>query len=269
MISKFSVRDNEKLISNIVKVYPHMTKIIIYHNSYKIYFGVEKNRDDSDKTEVSKISKITKNLNDNRSLRRTKTLVKDIILCNHFDYFCTFTFDKRKHNRYDVDHCKHVMHMWLHRQREKSPDLKYLVVPELHKDGALHFHSLFKSYNGYLKKLNIKTKSGRDMYNISSWRAGRISSAVPITDNPEAVANYVLKQYLIKDMPLFSGKKRYWCSQNLKRPETTVNGVEEFGLGKIVKNTKPDYINDNYEIQYHASRGSKIDSKDLLLDLPF
>jgi len=117
-----------------------MTKIIIYHNSYKIYFGIEKNKDDSGETKVSKISQ---KINDNRSLRRTKTLVKDIILCNHFDYFCTFTFDNRKHNRYDIEHCKHVMHMWLHRQREKSPDLKYIIVPELHKDGALHFHSLF------------------------------------------------------------------------------------------------------------------------------
>ena len=72
MISKFSVRDNEKLIFKILKLYPHMTKIIIYHNSYKIYFGFEKNRDDSVETKVSKISQ---KINDNRSLRRTKTLV--------------------------------------------------------------------------------------------------------------------------------------------------------------------------------------------------
>lgn len=68
---------------------------------------------------------------------------------------------------------------------------------------------------------------------------------------------------------LYDILQRYWCSQNLKRPETTINGVEEFGLGKIVRNSKPDYINDNYEIQYHASRGSKINSKELMLDLPF
>gem|GEM_PF-7107624 len=42
MLSKYNVSDNEKIISNIVKVYPHMTKIVIYHNSYKIILVLRK-----------------------------------------------------------------------------------------------------------------------------------------------------------------------------------------------------------------------------------
>lgn len=257
---------NYKTISDIVKVYPNMVKIIIYHNSYRLKLNTSLScNDDGSRTKSTDPAD-----NIERSLRRSKTAVKDLIICNSFDYFCTFTFDKRKHNRYDVNHCKLVMSMWLNRQRKHSPALKYLLVPELHKDGAIHFHALFANYHGKLKELPHKTKYGRPVYNISSWRAGRISSAVPINGNNVAIAEYMLKQYLIKDMPTFSGSKRYWCSQGLKRPTSHVNGVFKFNLDKVIKNFNPTYINNFLEVQHHFTNGAKIDDmkKEVLLNLP-
>jgi len=54
---------------------------------------------------------------------------------------------------------------------------------------------------------------------LTGWRSG-FSNATIIENDDDSrakVANYVGK-YITKEMPLFSGKKRYWVSQGLQRP---------------------------------------------------
>jgi len=156
------------------------------------------------------------------SIRRTKTTISDLILSNKFDLFCTFTFDPKKVDRYNPDTVKKVMSKWLNNQRDLHGQLDYLIVPEFHKDGkAIHFHALIKNFKGKLKDTG-KLRKQRPIYNITSFRSG-YSTAVPI-DNIEKVSSYV-KKYITKDMPLFSGKKRYWCSTNLIRPYTIPNPI--------------------------------------------
>ena len=176
-----------------------------------------------------------------RSIRRTKSTIADLVLCNDFQYFCTFTFDPKKHDRYDVNHCKFIMAMWLHRQRAHSPKMKYLIVPEFHKDGALHFHALLSNFNGRLKDSG-KKQSGRTVYNMTGYRAG-FTTAVPIDHNKGAVSNYI-KKYITKDMPLIHGRKRYWISQNLIRPTKTVNAFSTI-------KTLPLFVKKTYEAEYY------------------
>ena len=131
--------------------------------------------------------------------------------------------------------------MWLHRQRSHSPNLKYLIVPEFHKDGALHFHALLANFNGRLKD-SKKRQNGRIVYNMTGYRA-RFTTAVPINHNKGAVSNYI-KKYITKDMPLIHGRKRYWLSQNLTRPTTTVNAFTRI-------RTLPLFTNKTYETEYY------------------
>lgn len=192
-----------------------MFTIIIYKNPYQLPSEINRKKEKKKKT----------NDDDSihRSIRRTKTTISDIVKCNEFDYFCTFTFDRRKVDRYNIGRCKHVMSNWLHRQRLHSPELHYLIVPEFHKDKALHFHALIKGYNGRLKDSG-KTKNGRKIYNIPGYRSG-FSTAVAI-DNHYAVSSYI-KKYITKDMPVIHGKKRYWISRNLVRPRTFTNSFHQ------------------------------------------
>lgn len=75
-------------IGDIVKEYPNMFKIIIYHDGYYL--------PSSDRKEIKKVNKETRRQDSiHRSLRRTKTTIKDIMLCNRFDYWCTFTYNCR------------------------------------------------------------------------------------------------------------------------------------------------------------------------------
>lgn len=75
------------------------------------------------------------------SCYRARTVVREYALCNDWPYFCTFTFDKRKIDRYGLKHIVEVLMQWLANMRKRHyPQLRYLLIPEPHKDGAWHFH---------------------------------------------------------------------------------------------------------------------------------
>lgn len=199
-----------QVISNITKVYPNMIKVIIYKEPIlnTISGGERKRR------EVSPDDNI---LPSYRSLRRSRVSIKDIIYSNKFEYFCTFTFDPKKHDRYNISYCKLVMLKWFRNQKDHhSPHLKYICIPELHKDGAVHFHALIANFNGKLKDSGHKTQQGNIIYNLTGYRAG-LSTASPLDGNIDGVANYVAK-YVTKGLVSSFNHKRYFCSRNLSRP---------------------------------------------------
>ena len=133
------------ILRNITKVYPDMIKVIIY-NEPKMFFkrvyatGERRAREDY----TPSVS----------SLSRTKMLVQDIVLCNDFELFCTFTFNPALVDSFNFNACRHKMSVWLHRQSDKSKqfgkEFKYLIIPEQHKSGAWHFHALISGYTGSL-----------------------------------------------------------------------------------------------------------------------
>lgn len=197
------------LVFNSVKEYPDMIKIIIYREPFKAGGGKSVRRARRKNPESSK-----------SSISRTKTTIADICLCNKFDLFCTFTFDPKRFNSKSMSSCKAYMNNWCHNAKARhSRQLEYLIVPEHHKSGAIHFHALIKGYCGRLKDSGHK-QGGRIIYNIPHWHFG-FSTAVKI-DNIEAVSRYIRK-YITKDMILFPGSKRYYCSQGLIRPSHSCN----------------------------------------------
>ena len=248
--------DNQRLISDIVKEYPDMIKVYIYHNNYLLEKPLK-----SKKKSQSQID----HDNQSRSLRRSQVAVRDIILSNRFDLWCTFTFDSTKHDRYDISRCRYVMTMWLHNQKKNhSPKLEYLVVPELHKDGAIHFHALLKNFNGKLKpahhpksKKPLTTKKGQQIFNATGYRSGH-TEFVYIDSNYEALSKYMIKQYITKDMLTFKGSQRYLVSNGLTRPRVTVNGLAMYGLQNLVKGNVPESINQYFEVQTFAKSNGTI-----------
>lgn len=149
-----------------------------------------------------------------RSVRRSRAVIRDLVVCNEFELFCTFTFSPKKYDRYNFNVLKDVMIRWLNNQRRAhSPGLQYLVIPEFHKDGAIHFHALLKNYRGRLKQGKGKNSN---VFNLPSFRGG-FTTCSKMDDNHEAVAQYVSK-YITKDLISVFNKNRYFCSKYLKRP---------------------------------------------------
>jgi hypothetical protein len=209
----YSPQQITRTIHSFSKHYPGLTKLYIYDTPINIRVaGYESIRPGS--LLPSRLQPIDSDfsLSDFDSIRRTKTTISDIVLCNDFDLFCTFTFAADRQN---VDKCKSKMSSWLKVQRQTYGRFKYIIVPEFHKDGkSIHFHALFKGYNGPLVDSGHKVHK-RIAYNMDNYSHG-FSTAVKI-DNIDKVSSYI-KKYITKDMPKFIGKKRYWVSSQLDRP---------------------------------------------------
>jgi hypothetical protein len=202
-----------------------MLKIVIYHDNYRIPFGLRR----------TAIHHPSNTQNNDRSIRRTRQTISDIIACNRFDLWCTFTFNCKncpvdcKNNpcccprdlcrRFDPNICKLRMTSWLHRQKLNNPDFTYLIVPEYHKNGALHFHAFIKHCSAKLSDTK-KVDNGKKVLRFTNYTLG-FSYVIDISDQQDEQHNVIaeyMKKYITKDMPVFHGKKRYFTSQNLARP---------------------------------------------------
>jgi hypothetical protein len=169
------------------------------------------------------------------SIKRTRKILWQYVRNNRFDLFATFTFNQAKIDRTDTEKCDKAMNNWFNLQQKRHGKFEYLSVPELHKDGAIHFHVLLKNYPGKLKEaINTKKTSryygqkllrnGRQIYSIPGFTLGG-TTVVKIDDNEEShakVGNYIGK-YITKDMQTKFGKRRYRASRGLLKPKQTAN----------------------------------------------
>lgn len=152
-----------------------------------------------------------------RSVRRTKNKIYDIARSNNWEWFFTFTLNKEKADRYDYGDVTLKLSKWLNNMRRTCPDMKYLVVPEQHKDGAWHFHGLFCGVeNMKFVHSGKRDKKGRVIYNVGKYKLG-FTEATKI-DSVARAMSYIGK-YTTKDLcAVTKGHKRYWCSRNVELP---------------------------------------------------
>ncbi|TAL14827.1 hypothetical protein EPN95_01210 [Patescibacteria group bacterium] len=187
------------------------------------------------------------------SIRRTRRTLHDLVRCNNFDLFVTFTFDPKKVNRYDMGATFVKMQSWLWRQHQKNHDFKYLIVPEKHKDGAIHFHALMADYPFSLKKTNV-IQDSRRVFNITAFRFGFTNATYLPDDDKDKVGNYIAK-YITKDMITLHNKRRYWSSKNLKKPITYYNSVYDLGLNDHLDHTT-EILETDFNTMFHVPKDS-------------
>lgn len=162
------------------------------------------------------------------NLCRAKSTVRELVLCNDWDYWCTFTLSPDKQNRYDLEAFIKKFSEFIHNYNRRctlEDKIKYLLVPEKHQDGAWHMHGFIKgirskdlyiNQNGYLSWKHYESKFGF----ISMDR---------IRDK-EAASSYILK-YMTKDT-LHSVSKlnahAFYSSKNLNRSTEVYRGSAQF-----------------------------------------
>lgn len=159
--------------------------------------------------------------------RRVRKNVYDIISCNpDMSMFVTLTFDASVINRYSYSDIIRKLNVWLD-NRVRRNGLKYLLVPEYHKDGAIHFHGVMKDSS--LKLVNSgKRHKNKTIYNITDFPYGfTTAKRLGGKDHDiQAVAGYVTKymtKTLIdyengKDVSLKIGGRYYLSGGELQRP---------------------------------------------------
>lgn len=150
------------------------------------------------------------------SLNRSKNNLYRIARSNKWDYFITITFNRKITDATDYDKVSKKITHWLNNIRKrKCPELKYVIVPEFHKDGKnYHFHGLLAGCDAlHFKDSGRKDYLGKPIYNITDWKIG-FSTATKIESN-EKVTNYIGK-YISKDLlNRLKNKKRYFASKNV------------------------------------------------------
>lgn len=168
------------------------------------------------------------------SLSRARRNVLELALCNDWKYFCTFTLDKSKYDRFNLGKWHADFSQWIRDQRKKFKklgqdlDIPFLLVPELHADGAWHMHGLLGDISPFLCRFYWLQKSGYDVPDylvdnnfycwLDYWMKFGFCSLGRI-DNKVACGFYVSK-YISKNLQTLNeslGVHTYYCSRRLNR----------------------------------------------------
>jgi len=164
-----------------------------------------------------------------KSINRTHRILKDYILCNNFTHFFTLTISPDYCDRLDDQLVQTKIKAWLNNIRRHS-SLGYIIVPERHKNGALHFHGLITNPDALdLYDSGHKDRSGRIIYHTKQYKMG-FHDFTEI-GNLDAVSQYVRKYISKQFYSQEKFKKRFWASRNLIKPEIIHNvDIEDLPL---------------------------------------
>lgn len=170
-----------------------------------------------------------------RSKRRARSAVFDIARSSDFSYFVTLTVSAEKADRYNAEEVFMHLHNWLDNNVRRR-GLAYILVPEYHKDGAIHFHALFNdvfpvvdsgtiSMPGHKKPRRPRSAAqraawladgGHIVYNLPSWPWG-FTTALRLYGDPNSAVGYVVK-YISKSKKKIGGRW-YYSGGKLSRPD--------------------------------------------------
>lgn len=125
-----------------------------------------------------------------RSQRRARSKVRRLALANDFRWFVTLTLSPEQIDRYDGAEIVRRLGRWCDNMVRRH-GLRYILVPERHKDGAFHFHGFF-SDAVRVTDSGHTDDHGRKIYNLPQWTLGFTAAMELYGEYPAAVA-YVCK----------------------------------------------------------------------------
>lgn len=208
----------------VLKYFPDGTKHFKY-SSYSNVKGQNRNITHNGSSSAEELQRY----NFNNLIRRRQN-ISDLAYCNGcerpWQYFVTLTFDDNfVGDSYSHEKVSKFISNWLHYQRKKNPKMRYLLVPELHKSGRIHFHGIFSDVPNWIlipavnsKTGKIITKNGKTIYNLKNYKLG--FTTISKIENLEAVSHYITK-YITKELLNLKHKRNVWHSKNLLKPKQT------------------------------------------------
>lgn len=172
------------------------------------------------------------------SVSRSKARIFELAMCNEFTHFCTFTQDESMRDRFDLktfrkDFAQLVRN--INRNRPEGGKIKYLLIPEQHKNGAWHMHGLLMGLTPEdLRPFNLSEKlpyrireqieNGETVYDWSRYRRAFGYFTCTEIKNHTACSKYITK-YISKDLQKTvreGGEHLFFASQGLNGRETIV-----------------------------------------------
>lgn len=177
---------------------------------------------------ANKKSIISDEAQQERTLKQSyaiKRRIRGYAMANDFKWFVTLTIDPKKNDSYDYNHSKKLLLKWCRFMRDTYKKFDYLIIPEFHKSGAIHFHGLLGNISANFVEAThpsngqLLLRNERQIYNLDDWKYG-FTDCEKIIDS-EKTASYLTK-YITKELmtnkEMFR-KKRYFNSKGLKKPK--------------------------------------------------
>ena len=101
----------------------------------------------------------------NSNISRAKARIFELGMCNSWEYFITCTLDQQKYDRSNLKKFQTDIALFIRHQRAKhKSEIKYLFIPEKHKDGNWHIHGFITGLpRDALTEFTIKDKIPVDL----------------------------------------------------------------------------------------------------------
>lgn len=218
----------------------------IKSSSYALFKGFSRK-----KTSGKVLTKEEKERMRYKNLYNSKSKLIDLVYHNSmiqpWEYFVTLTFDPKEVDSLDYHSVSESLAMWTDNMKHQNPDMAYILVPELHKSGRIHWHGVFRNVPNWTltparsaKTNRLIYKNGVQIFNLDNYKYGH--TTVSKIKNQEAVSVYCSK-YMTKDMIDLDYKKRYWSSRNLERPIKQYALLDEESLKFYIDKGEVTYQN--------------------------
>lgn len=233
----------------VLKKYGHRYKLVVFKMA--VASGWERNND----FVCFKRGEVNDEKLDN-NIARARSKIFEYALCNDWQYFVTLTVDKQNYDRYNLAEYKAALCRFLNNYNSHNGcRIKYLLIPEPHKDGAWHMHGFMTGIPA--DKLQENAQGYLD-WPAYSKKFGYIS--LGLVRNAEAAGCYITK-YISKDLAARSMELNahlYYSSKGLEKAETMKKGL-------MVGPISPDFENEYVKVSWFDS--SDLSSAlDMILD---
>lgn len=163
-----------------------------------------------------------------RSMRRARAKLRRLALANEFQWFVTLTLDPAKVDRYDPQAIMKTVNRWLDNMVRRH-GLRYILVPEPHRDGAYHFHGFFAGEVEAVPSGHFDSQ-GHEYFNLPQWTLG-FTTAVRLYGTYSAAVAYCCK-YIGKQDGQRPMGRWYYSGGGLKEPAKLYTTLEYSEIGK-------------------------------------
>lgn len=191
------------------------------------------------------------------SISRTRSKVFELAECNPWELFVTFTLDAKKYDRHDLQNfIGDLSHFIRNYKASKGVNIKYLLIPEQHQDGAWHMHGFlmglplshltpFRKSDRITKKIRARLANGIQVYTWKAYAERFGFADIEVIENPEAVSKYITK-YITEDLGRAVcdlNAHMYYCSKGLQKAELLLVAPMKRGL------ENPDFENEYVKVK--------------------
>ena len=186
---------------------------------------------------------------------RAKAKIYDYAMSNDWSYFCTFTIDVKRYDRYNLPAWYKSFAGFLndfntyHRVK-----LSYLFVPELHQDGAWHLHGFIdglpeRFLAPFVPGLHPQYLIDHGYLNWPDYEKRFGFCSFARIRQKEAVSAYILK-YIgkgLRDRKNDFGAPLYYATKGLKKAVTIKDGlISPFDLDRVLFAYENEFVKTSF-----------------------